>query len=55
MKQLAIGGDDVMALGVEAGPEVGRILQACLDAVIDGTLPNERAALLAFAREQRDA
>lgn len=55
VKQLAIGGDDVMALGVEAGPEVGRILQACLDAVIDGALPNERAALLAFAREQRDA
>lgn len=52
VKQLAIGGHDVMALGVPAGPEVGRVLDACLDAVIDGAVANEREALLAFAREQ---
>lgn len=52
VKQLAIGGHDVMALGVPAGPEVGRVLDACLDAVIDGAVANEREPLLAFAREQ---
>ncbi|WP_302964770.1 CCA tRNA nucleotidyltransferase [uncultured Adlercreutzia sp.] len=55
VKQLAIGGEEVMALGVEAGPEVGRILDAALDAVIDGRLPNEREALLSFARAEAAA
>jgi hypothetical protein len=29
---------------------VGRILDACLDGVIDGEVPNEPEALRAFAR-----
>ena len=55
VKQLAISGNDVMALGVKAGPEVGRILDAALGAVIDERLPNEREALLAFARSVASA
>ena len=55
VKQLAISGNDVMALGVKAGPEVGRILDAALGAVIDGHVPNEREALLAFARSVASA
>ena len=50
VKQLALDGRDIMALGVPAGPEVGRILDACLDGVIDGEVPNEPEALRAFAR-----
>jgi len=50
VRHLAVNGRDIMALGVEAGPAVGRILDACLDAVIDEQIPNEREALLAFAR-----
>ena len=42
-----------MALGVAAGPEVGRLLDACLDAVIDERVPNEREELLAFAEKLR--
>ena len=53
VKHLAINGRDVMALGVPAGPEVGRLLNACLDAVIDEQIPNEREALLAFAGKLR--
>ena len=49
LKQLAIDGNDIMALGVSAGPEVGLILQTCLDAVIDERVANEREALLEFA------
>ena len=42
-------GRDVMAAGVRQGPAVGAVLAAALDAVIDERVPNERAALLAFA------
>lgn len=51
LKQLAIKGNDILSLGVEPGPVVGRTLAACLDAVIDEKVGNERAALLAFASE----
>ena len=53
VKHLAIDGRDIIALGVPAGPEVGRLLDACLDAVIDERVPNEHEALLAFAEELR--
>lgn len=52
LKQLAINGDDVMALGVPAGPPVGEALNAALDAVIDGQSPNEREALTRFVLER---
>ena len=48
LKQLALCGDDVMALGVPEGPEVGRALQRALDAVIDERVPNEKDALVRF-------
>ncbi|MEC4185423.1 HD domain-containing protein [Adlercreutzia sp. R21] len=53
VKQLAINGNDIMGLGVKAGPAVGQLLEQCLGAVIDGTAPNEREALLAFADDRR--
>lgn len=52
VKQLAVNGRDIMALGVEPGPAVGAILQSCLDAVINEHVPNEREALIDFARGQ---
>ena len=48
--QLAINGHDVMELDIEPGPEVGRLLETALDAVIDGYVPNEREALLSYLR-----
>ena len=53
VKHLVINGRDIMALGVAAGPEVGRLLDACLDAVIDERVPNEREELLTFADKLR--
>jgi len=45
--QLAVDGDDVMrSLGLPAGPEVGRVLHALLEQVIDQPALNTRAALL---------
>ena len=52
VKQLAITGNDVMALGVAQGPAVGAMLRACLDEVIDGRLPNEKSPLLSFVSAQ---
>ena len=50
LRQLAVRGGDLTALGLE-GPAVGRALQALLDQVMDGKLPNEREILLEFAKE----
>lgn len=50
LRQLAVNGRDLMKLGLD-GPAVGRVLNALLDAVVNGELPNESAALLARARE----
>ncbi len=50
--QLAVDGRDVLALGVPQGPGVGALLRALLEQVVDGALPNERAALLAELRKK---
>lgn len=47
VSQLRINGGDVMEAGIRPGPDVGRILHALLQDVMDGALPNDRAALLA--------
>ncbi len=48
LKDLAINGNDILACGIQAGPEVGSLLDSALDAVIDGLVPNERDSLLAY-------
>lgn len=50
LRQLAVKGGDLTALGA-AGPQVGEVLEALLDRVVDGELPNDRGALLDYARE----
>ena len=50
LKDLAVKGNDLLTLGLR-GRAVGAALQACLDAVIDEVVPNDRAALLAYAAE----
>jgi len=53
LKDLAVKGGDIAALGVEKGPEIGRILNILLEAVIDEKVSNEREALLELARAQK--
>lgn len=50
LKKLAINGHDVMSLGITAGPDVGRALEAALEAVIDERVPNEATELRAFVK-----
>lgn len=49
LASLAVSGKDLIELGMKPGKEIGRILNAALDAVMDEKLPNEREALLSFA------
>ncbi len=48
---LAVGGNDLIALGCPPGPMVGRVLRRLLEAVLDEITPNEPPALRAAARE----
>ena len=50
LRDLAVNGSDLLSLGIAPGPEMGRILNALLDAVISERLPNDREPLLAEAR-----
>ena len=50
LKQLAVSGNDLIALGIPQGKAIGTTLNSLLDAVMDGRLPNEREALLEAAR-----
>lgn len=47
---LAVGGEDLLALGFSKGRAVGDTLRRLLDAVLDSAVPNEREALLTLAR-----
>ena len=51
LRDLAVDGNDMMELGLK-GRDIGRMLQECLNAVLDERIPNERDALLAFAGRQ---
>ena len=44
--QLAVNGADALRAGIPEGAAVGEALEALLERVIDGTLPNERGVLL---------
>ena len=50
LRELAVRGNDLTALGLR-GPAVGEALQKLLDAVMDGSVPNDRPALLAQAQK----
>ena len=45
LKDLAVNGRDLLAAGLK-GKAVGEALQLLLEAVMDGKIPNEKAALL---------
>lgn len=51
LKQLHITGNDLLEVGIPQGRAVGQMLNRLLDAVIDGTLPNDHMALLEAAKK----
>ena len=50
LRMLAVNGSDLIHMGVGSGKAIGDILDALLDTVITGELPNDREALLKEAR-----
>jgi hypothetical protein len=51
VKGLAIGGHELMSLGLPAGPGIGRIQRALLERVLDDPAVNIAETLTAMARE----
>lgn len=53
LRQLAVNGDDLLAFGLPCGKEIGVRLQQLLDAVVDGTVENQKDALLDYLAGHR--
>ena len=51
LRQLAVSGSDLMQLGIPQGRAIGEMLNRLLEAVIEGSLPNEHDALLQAVRD----
>ncbi len=51
LKDLAVGGDDLIAVGVRPGPDIGVILERLLGEVLEDPKRNQRERLLERARE----
>lgn len=50
LRQLAISGNDLLALGIPQGKQIGRLLHALLEAVLSGEVKNERERLVKYAQ-----
>ncbi len=50
LKELAVNGKDLMAMGLPKGEELGKVLNTLLFSVMEGTVENNKEALLAFAK-----
>jgi tRNA nucleotidyltransferase (CCA-adding enzyme) len=51
MKELAVGGRDLLAAGLAHGPALGKLLEALLERVALGELPNDRERLIGEAKK----
>ena len=53
VSMLAVNGNDLLSVGIPAGPAVGEMLQDLLFAVLDQNCVNEKAALLEYATKNK--
>ena len=51
LRDLAVNGHDLIAAGMKSGPEMGRVLNALLDRVIEDPSLNEKNTLLELSRD----
>jgi len=54
LNSMAIGGRELIAMGMKPGRAVGRVLESLLEMVISEEIPNEKDALLEAARRMLD-
>lgn len=45
LRHMELRGKDLLSMGLSQGPEIGKVLNALLDQVVEGQLPNEKQAL----------
>ena len=50
LKDLAVDGNDLMALGIAPGPQLGQYLNRLFEMVLEESVPNEKEALLEQAK-----
>ena len=50
LKDLAIGGKEIMTLGVPEGPKISEILNSCLEAVINEEIENNKEDLIKYIK-----
>lgn len=53
-KNLAVNGNDIKALGIAEGPEIGRIIQTLMDEITSEQIANEKEILLNRANELKE-
>lgn len=49
IQELAVAGRDLVALGWQPGPGIGRALRQLLEAIWEDSVPNDRAKLIEMA------
>ena len=54
LRQLAVGGNDLIALGIQPGPAMGALLHLLFEKVLSGELPNEKERLLSYVKENAE-
>jgi len=54
IKDMAITGRDLIAIGITQGPEIGRALSTLLDMILDEEIPNDRKTLIEKTKELTD-
>ena len=52
LKDLAIGGKELMELGIKPGPQIGEILKQLLDVVLDDPEKNKAEILTGLVKEK---
>ena len=50
LRDLRVGGRDLMAVGIPSGPALGRILETLLQQVMEERIPNDKEPLLREAK-----
>lgn len=54
IRDLAVGGKDLMELGIAPGPRLGQLLKRTLQQVQEDRLPNEKEAILDYIRKEEN-
>ncbi|MCL1918569.1 MAG: CCA tRNA nucleotidyltransferase [Peptococcaceae bacterium] len=52
LRDLCINGNDLIAMGIPAGPHIGSLLESLLEKVMDGVCPNTHDALMAEVQRE---